>query len=194
MQSIIDSLGSLFFYGTFILSVLTFQSSYNITSAKLRTDIIEQENLVQFAKIVDHDFQKIGFGNSAPHINPGLVDSTQIFFYEDYDNNNAIDSIHYYLSDTTALASTENPHDRILYRKLNNQNPVSVLDGVVYFHLGYFDSTLTEISYSDLSTINGVNKIQAIHLSISIESPYAFENIYAGIAFERSYFPSNLEN
>ena len=50
------------------------------------------------------DFHKLGYGTAAPNFMVGNVDSTEIKFFSDIDNNGIVDSVHYFLGDTTDLS------------------------------------------------------------------------------------------
>jgi len=192
MNTMLDIAGSFILFGTFLIAVMTVNS--NITSMLFQTnlELISQQNIVALAELFDHDLLKVGYGKTSPKLKPGATDSVRITWYSDFDNDGAVDSISYFLGDVSELADTPNPNDRILYRQINNDNPVSMGVGVVYFNLTYFDSVMAEIPYSELSDVAGVNRVRAIRVRVQVESPYAVDERYGGAFWERTYIPRNL--
>ena len=113
MQAFIDYLGSTFFFGIFVLAFITLTWSISSSINRLNTDVIEQKDMVQFVMVLDRDFNRMGYRNASPDFTAGALDSTQIRFYADIDNNGLIDTLHYFLGATTDLSTTSNPNDRI---------------------------------------------------------------------------------
>jgi len=191
MNQILYMILSVILFG--ILTVTIVAVDGNVTTVTHQTTFEKntQESIVDLINIFDHDFSKIGHKKSKPKFKPGLLDSTSIAFYSDYNNDNLMDSISYYLGDVGS-SNSPNPNIRYLYRRINTNNPIRVGRGIVQFSLAYFDSTNTQINQSQLNTTNGVNKIRAVKLQIRVESFYKYEKNFGSTFWEKTYRPISL--
>ncbi len=192
MQFLIDHVSSLLYFAFFLMATIALQHGMTASLNKCRMEIDEQLDMVQTVKILDQDFHKLGYGTSAPNFMVGNVDSMEVKFFSDIDNNGIVDSIHYYLGDVTELSSTDNPNDRILYRKLNSDAATQVIPGVTDFQLSYVDTSGSVIPYANLTTVTGVNNVRAVRVRIKLESAFMMEDSYAGTSWQGSYAPVNL--
>ena len=137
MTSIIDILGSSFIGGLLLLLLLKLNLFANSSSVTSDNELKLQQNSKTLAEIINYDFRKIGYEFDSTAI--AIADSEHIKFYADIDRNNTIDSIEYYISDTTLATGTENPRDIILYRKFNGVAMGGPTLGLTKFKLSYLD-------------------------------------------------------
>lgn len=101
---------------------------------------ISYNNLEEVSSVVEFDFGRIGLGVNDPRIATVLnADSTDFTFQLDANNDGALETIRYYLSDTSAAAYTLNPRDRILYRVDNGGTPQKLSSGLTSFRITYYD-------------------------------------------------------
>jgi len=190
MNSILNIIGSIILFGIFMMAVISLDGNVSSTSHQTSFETSAQENIVALAELFDHDFLKIGHKKSAPKLKPGVTDSIRITWYSDIDNNGTMDSVFYYLADKEY--NSPNSNTRILYRKINNANPSIMNHGIVSFNLSYYDSSMTQINYSNLNNIAGINTICAIKVRVRIESQYKIEQDYASTFWEKTYRPRSL--
>lgn len=159
-------------------------------------DLSIQQNLTTLVEMIEYDFRKIGyFVNPDSTIDPrtGMLginpsnsiisaDSISIKYYTDifipfveaYQIGD-VDSVRYYLSNTSECSETPNPRDRILYRVVNNEMAVPSNLGVTQFHLIYFDilgDTLT-------SPVVDPDDIQKIEINLVVEDVAAYDQKYS---------------
>lgn len=108
-------------------------------------ELIIQQNLVEIVQLLEHDFRKIGYCKEWSKIpDPSksivLADSSSISFLTDVDNDEFVDTLHYYLGSRLELSATSNPNDRLLYRVVNSDTPIGANLGVTDFRLTYFNA------------------------------------------------------
>ena len=190
MNSVLNIIGSIILFGIFMIAIISLDGNVSSTSHQTTLETGTQENIVALAELFDHDFLKIGHRKPAPKLKPGVTDSIRITWYSDIDNNGTMDSVFYYLGDKEC--NSPNPNTRILYRKINNANPGIVNHGIVSFNLSYYDSSMTQINYSNLNNITGINKVCAIKIRVRVESQYKIEKDYASTFWEKTYRPRSL--
>ena len=191
MNNLLQIIGSIILFGLFIILLLSFNANVTSVSHQTTCDKIAQESIVELIELFDFDFPKIGYQKPAPKFKPGFIDSTLITWFSDYNNDGSIDSIYYYL-DTSSRGESPNPDIIYLYRKINNDNPVNVGLGIVYFNLSFYDSSATQIDYNKLSTIAGVKKIRGIKIRLQVESEYKYIDDYGSAFWEKTYYPRNI--
>lgn len=189
MSYLLDIVGS-FIIGSFVVLILLVLN-LNImshTTENLNTNIA-QRDLTTTVWIIEYDLFKIGYRVKGSKIE--IADSTEIKFYSDFNNNETIDSIHYYLGDVSEFSSTPNPLDRPLYRK-ENDNSNSAQLSVVDFVLTYSDSIGNDIDYALLSSPAVRNTIRTIKVKLKIESDEPINGIYQVSQWEKKITPKNL--
>ena len=191
MSNLVGVVVSIILFGFFILIVLALNqnvinATYNSTFEKG-----SQQSIIELVDLLNFDFSKIGHQKTPPKLKPGSLDSTDIVWYSDIDNNGALDSVTYTLGDIKE-SKLPNPDIRHLYRKINNNNPLQIGLGIVQFKLTYFDSSMTQINYSQLNNAAGVNRIRSIKVQVRVESQYKFEDDYSSTYWEKTYTPRSL--
>ncbi len=175
-----------------MLIVVGFEDNVSSVTHQITFDKSSQEAIVSIVEMIDHDFLKIGYMKQAPRFKAGSLDSTQIAWYSDHDNNGSIDSISYYLGDIQTASTTTNPNIRKLYRKINNGNPLEVSWGIVHFNLTYYDSSMAQLNYGQINNLSVLNKIRGIKVELRVESQYKYSENYGSTYWEKTYFPRNL--
>ncbi len=176
--TIIDILGSSVIGGLLLLILLRTNASAVQNTYLNGQDLVNQEDLTTVVEILQHDFRKIGYCKDWTKIDPRKAilsaDSTSIKFLTDTQNNGKVDTLYYYLGPTSELSGTPNPQDRLLYRVKNNEVPKSSNLGITEFNLMYFDSFGDTLSFP----ITNLGKIASMQISVRVENPYAYNNIY----------------
>lgn len=186
-STLLDILGSTIIGGLLLMILLRMndaavQNNYNLNGEK-----IVQQNLVDLVKLIEYDFRKIGYCANYQKIpDPAKsiiqADSTSITFLTDIITSpgtygdGIVDTLKYFLSDTSALNMTPNPNDRILYRRVNHDPIGGSNMGITHFKLTYYDALGNLINVMPASPPLGIVSIQ---IDISIENPYAFGNDYS---------------
>lgn len=179
----LEIIGSAVIGGLVLLIILQMNTGIVDSSATLSMTTNVQSNLTELTEELEYYFRKIGFDvDTSPIIT--WADTSKITFLSDIDANGIVDSVSFYISDTSALSMTTNPRDVLLYRKTNNETPVASNLGVVDFDLWYYNSsgniavTLAEIRF--------------IKYSLTVQSIYPYNDEYPTVYIERVLQPNNL--
>lgn len=184
MGSHLNLVGSIIIAGIIFLTINRFHSSMVETSQEKTMGSIASRNWSSLAKLIEFDFSRIGYGVSA-NLNPLLVaDSTRIHFLSDINENGAIDTVKYELSDADAATKTENPNDKILYRLVNGQQAEEAPLGVTRFRMRYFDNRGNEIT--DLT------QICTLEVMLEVETTSRFNERYSNYLWQTRISPPNL--
>ncbi len=188
MATIVDIVGSLFISGVVMLAVIALNNGMTASAGRMTHDLVVQENTVELSRVTNYDFTKIGFGVSG---DSAIIaaDSASITFLADIDDDGNEDSVQYYMGSTDELTSTPNPNDRMLYRVINGETPLSSNLGVTGFDLTYYDASGAETSV--------LRDIRTIRVSMDVESPYPYTDTtfvkYAGQHWEAYIVPMNIQ-
>ncbi len=175
-QTIMDIIGSIVVFGWLFLMTLQGNVANSENIQTLKGDLLVQENLVEITRLLEYDFRKIGFcnePNNLPDPTKAILsaDANSIKFLTDVDSNGGLDSIRYYLGDTTELALTPNPRDRYLYRVVNADPAIGANLGITSFKLKYYDA-MGNVIPTPVAAAN-LQKIQTIQITLSLENVYA---------------------
>lgn len=181
-QVMIDLIGSIVVFGWLLLMSLRLNTQNQENMQTLNGDLLVQENLVAVTQLLEYDFRKIGFCKEPNNlVDPTkailLADTSRIKFLTDIDRGSGpdgvLDTVLYFLGDTTELSQTPNPRDRYLYRVVlpDDVTPKGANLGITSFTMKYFDRSgvpiPTPVGPSELQ------KIQTIQITLSVENVYA---------------------
>jgi type II secretory pathway component PulJ len=179
-STILDVLGATIIGGLLLLVLLRVNA--NATENKIinGSDKILQRDLVDLALTLENDLRKMGYCADPSKLTESMsriiyANSSQISYYTDVDRDGNLDSILYFISDTTALLHTTNPRDRILYRKVNNQLPLIVSTNIVEFNLNYFDALGKALT----SPVASPSLIAHMEISFKVEDSEAYDQKYS---------------
>ena len=179
-STLLDILGSIIIGG--ILMSIIFRLSDSATEKTYNNsgELSLQQNLATVAQIIERDFRKIGYcanWNKLPDPSKAILmaDSTGIKFLTDIESDGNLDSIYFYLGPTSELSATENPRDRLLYRVVNNDNPIEANLGVTHFSMIYYDA-LGDTIYHPIVN-NG--EISSIEINVTVENVAAYDENYS---------------
>lgn len=178
-STLIDILGSIVVGGLLLMILFRINDTAVANSFQYNGEAIAQRNLVEVVRLLEYDFRKIGYckdWQAIPDPSKAIIDadSTSITFLTDEDSDGVVDTMSYYLGSVEELASTENPRDRMLYRKVNHQSPLSANLGVTKFDLTYYDAFGNEIPFP----IVVPGEINTIQIDIVLEDVAAYDQKY----------------
>ena len=139
------------------------------------TNNITEWNSIELGKLLDYDFNKIGY----------RVDTTDIFsiakegeikFFADLNNDGSVDEVQYILGTTNDADFTPNPNDKPLYRIINGDVTTHL---VTNFQFAYTDSSGTEITpIGSLNSANQRKNIKGVSIDFNIGSPVPELDLY----------------
>jgi hypothetical protein len=191
MNSLIGTLGATVISGYLILMMIHFNTNVSSANFEILNSNISQEDAIETGKVLEFDLYKIGFKVTGEKIQ--IADSLEIKYFADFNNDDVIDSIRYYVGNTSELNHTSNPDDRPLYRKVN-ANPANAIGAATDFNFAYLDSTGSQISYASLSNASVREKIKSLRILVGIEAAEPVNSVYHGVDFFRIIRPKNLIN
>jgi len=182
MGVILDILGSMAVRGTIVLVMLSMNLSLHNTLYRKTSQAVVEKNLSYTTDALMLDLKLIGLSaTSTPMI---TADPAEIKFLGDVDGSGIQDTVNFYLGSTSELASTDNPNDRKLYRKLGNRSAFDFASGVTNFQFEYYDVT------GHPTTI--LSAIKSVKFILKMEHGYAYDSIYPSGSWETQIFPPNL--
>lgn len=183
--TILDILGAAIIGGLLLLNLLKMNENVYQVDNATGHDVNLQVEVVNVADVIESDFNKIGYCADPEKINddPKVIfgDTSSIRFIFDVDKNGSYDTVFYFVSGTSAVSSTPNPRDRILYRKVNSDFPFILSNNITEFKLQYLDAFKDTLS-TPLSSPSLANYIK---ISFRVEDPFAYDEKYVEAFWRR---------
>ncbi len=176
MATVIDILGSSFIGGLILLIIMKMNLFMSNASYYSDNELQLQQNAKTLAEIINYDFRKIGYNVSGTAIL--TAEQKKIKLIGDLEKpgdtgNGVVDTVEYYVLDSTFAPETKNPRDIVLVRKLNNKSIIAGPTlGLVNLRFSYLDSLSTPTA--DLS------KIRYIKTELWIEPSEPINNFVTG--------------
>jgi len=190
MSYLLDIVGSMIIAAMVVMILLAVNINTTASSSIILFTTIEQKKIMDVSELIQYDFYKIGY--LIPDEKISVADSNEIKFYTDIDNNNEIDSVHYFVGNTTDLSYTSNPNDKPLYRQRNNHDSLLTEIPVVDFNLSYFYSIGNSLDYASLTSSGGRELIKSIKIKITVESDEIYDEQYRTSEWKKKISPKNL--
>ena len=203
MPTMIDIIGATILAGMVMLIIVGVTANLNQTLYMSTFSLNVQTSAIALARIIEHDFYKMGYdiSKSSPvilqadsnrfmfwmgRILPGgSIQKTRVTYYTDLTTTGPI------------VSTTRNPRDRMFYR-VEEASTISANIGVTQLHFTYFDSAGIQLSATNLPLSERL-RIKAIRVKIFIESPEPVgrysdpaDTTYMGVYWEKLIYPRNL--
>jgi hypothetical protein len=195
-STILDILGSMVIGGILLSITLRLNDAATAKTYNNSGELSLQQNMVTVAQIIENDFRKIGYcadWNKFPDPSKAIVlaGESSIKYLTDIDYDTNMDSIRYFLGPASELLSTPNPRDRMLYRVVNNETPMSSNLGITQFRMVYFDA----LGDTLFLPVSEPALIASIEINLTVESVAAYDTAYSS-AFWRQIrlVARNLKN
>lgn len=184
-STLIDILGSTMIGGMILLILFRMNDSSVENSYINSGELIVQSNLVSIVELFENDIRKVGYcedWEQLPDPTVAIVSATDtsITFLTDVSQSQSVqigdgvvDTLKYWIGSPyeTSVLSTPNPKDRMLYRQVNNQAPMSANLGVTQFKMKYFDALGNEILSMPSVPPLGIMTMQ---IDITVENTAAY--------------------
>ena len=147
MSTLVDIIGSSFIAGMIILLII--KMNLFISNATIASDneLQLQQNAKTLAEILNNDFRKIGYKYEGTSIL--TAEKEHIKFVGDLQRPGqtgygVVDTVEYFVLDSTHATSTSNPRDIVLVRVVNNKDSIAGPTlGLVNVKFSYLDSVYT---------------------------------------------------
>ncbi len=173
MNQTLDIIGSYLIGGIVVLALVGLTLTYNGKSQQTKLSEIAQYTTEETGKIIEHDFDKLGYRVSGNKI--VSISSSSITFLADLDNNGTADSVTY-------STFTQN-QNLFLTRRVSSLQIKSWNIPIQSFTLAGIDST--GAATFNISNIKGIN--------VSLATAKQSNAQYAiGAFWQRKFFPKNL--
>jgi hypothetical protein len=194
MSTIIDILGSTFIGGILLLLILKLNIFMSNASYASDNELKMQQNAKTFAEILNHDFRKVGYKHDGLSIITAKKD--QFKFVGDLERPGEsgygiIDTVEYFIQDSSYSPGTLNQHDIILVRVVNNKDSITGSSlGLVKLNFTYLDSL-------SIPT-NILSKIKYIKTELWVEPTEPVNNFITGkndsvfTYWEFTIYPRNI--
>lgn len=188
-SSILDIVGSFVVAGFLFLTTMRLNQAAMETSSAYHTQLDLQTNMTTLVGILEFDLRKIGYCRDFTKIpDPTkalrVADSSRIRFYCDYNNDGNLDSIEYYIGDTSEVTSSPNPRDRYLYKKINTGTPQMMNLGVTVFKFKYYDALGDPVPFP----VTDPRIVSSMEVSVQVEAPDPYEQKYVTDPFAYETF------
>ncbi len=170
MTAILDLLCAFILGGVVLATVLNANDNVVENHYVLHGDMLVQELLLGTVPMIEAEFRNMGFGTSEDQTMVLQADSSSITFLTCQSYGGKVDTIRYFVGDTTELRATQNQNDRYLHRRANNSKTTNV--GVVtYFKLTYHNQ-VGEILPTPVPS-DRLSEIFTLEITLEVQNPYA---------------------
>lgn len=190
-STILDILGAAIIGGILLINLLKANGNLIENDSIYSHDKNLQIDLVNTAMVIERDFNLMGYVNNVNMVlsnqNISLGTESSIRFRSDIDNNGTIDTISYFVSDTSALSNTPNPRDMLLFRRINSDFPFILANNVTRFKLTYLDTKMNEVT----PPVGLNTPVNFIRIEIRVEDPFAYDNQYSEAIWRRVTVSTN---
>ncbi|MCW8809624.1 MAG: hypothetical protein OQJ93_04160 [Ignavibacteriaceae bacterium] len=176
MSTIIDIMGSTFIAGLLLLLILKLNLFMSNASYASDNELKMQQNAKTYAEILNYDFRKIGYKHDGVSIITAKND--QFKFVGDLQRPGEsgygiIDTVEYFIRDSSYSPGTLNQNDIILVRVVNSKDSISGSSlGLVKLNFSYLDSL-------SIPT-NILSKIKYIKTELWVEPTEPVNNFLTG--------------
>jgi len=185
MNVYLDIVFSIIIGSMLLLMILAYNFDMVETSSINNMYFAIQKNGFDLQEILRYDFRKIGLGVPDTSAVLSIADSTQVKFKTDLDLDGSINEIHYYLGDLSSADFTENPNDKLLYRKVDSNPPETYSIGLIDFNFTYYDE-------NGGSTII-LDDIRQLEYNYYLESTFGYNGEYPGMFIRGRINLKNLD-
>jgi hypothetical protein len=170
MQYVIDYLGAAILGAALLLIINAANDAASENNSLYNGDMLVQEMLVNSAYLLEGELRNMGagVGENKPAIL--LADTSEIRFLYDIGLDGTVDTVYYAMGLTSELPGTQNELDRPLYRRVNQEQPLSV-GAVTVFNLKY----LTKLGEVLATPVNAsrLTEIHTVEITMEVQNPYA---------------------
>jgi hypothetical protein len=182
MNAMIDYVGSLITGGAVFVMMLSYYLNISATAITQMFNSTTQEDMTSISEIIEYDFRKAGYRVS-DSVAFAVIDSNRVALRGDYDNDGAMDTTLYWLSNEQVPGS-DNPSAKILYRKSGSSTARLTNNGVTRFRMWYYDQ--------DGNATAVKRSIRFARIALNVEGRISFEGERAGAYWERILKPQNV--
>jgi hypothetical protein len=179
-STIIDIIFSVVLAGIILVMIINLNQNTAYSTYTTTNDLVIQTNMTELVRMIEKDFRRIGYckdPDKIPDASQAIIsaDAHSFKFKTDVNEDASVDTVYYYVGDTSTCRKTPNPRDFMIYRKINSGAPQAMLLGCTKFDFQYWNAQADPVAIPAGSS-SGIISLQ---LSILLESPYAYDTAYS---------------
>ena len=182
MNAMIDYVGSMITGGAVFIMMLSYYLNISATAITQMFNSTTQEDMTSISEVIEYDFRKAGY-RVADSVAFAVIDSNRVALRGDYNNDGAMDTTYYWLSDEQ-MPGSENASAKILYRKSGNSTVRLTNNGVTRFRVWYYGA--------DGNSTADKKAIRFARVALNVEGRLSYEGERAGAYWERILKPQNV--
>ena len=190
MGTFIDYIGSLLIAGVITIIVFSLNASMTQTAYTRTNEQISQDAATNMMQILQYDFYKAGY-RILQGEKISVAESLRFTFFADLNNVGVSTKIAYSVGDTSQLLVTSNINDRPLFRRLNNNPSVNIVQGMTNCYFAYYDTGGYKMRYSTLDSAHRA-VIRGIATTVTVEPGNPNDTTYVPIRMTKTIWPKNL--
>jgi len=182
---------SFFVGGVLLMSLIFLQVNMSQNSVDTTFATISSKQVESLGGLLDHDFRKMGMGNTGSGTSIQSADSNAITFVADLDKDLVAEVVTWKYDNTgISPAETPNPNDYSFIRSVNSQ--VDTLAAVVTrFRLNY---RMSDGTMNPSPSAAQLEEISTIYVEMICESPAPVNgSAYAKSTWRKVFTPANLQ-
>lgn len=194
MSTLLDIISSTFIAGVLLLLVIKLNLFVSNASFASDNELKMQLNAKTFAEILNNDFRKIGYKHNGVSIL--TAESERFKFVGDLQRPGeagygSIDTVEYFIRDSSYSLGTTNQNDVILVRVLNSTDSITGASlGLVKLNFSYLDSLSSPTA--DLSLIKYIKTELWIEPTESVNNFITGQNDSVFTYWEFTIYPRNI--
>lgn len=176
MNQMLDILSSFLIGGILLLALVGLNMQFNNKYSEIKLAEITQTTSSKIGEIIEHDFNKIGYGNQ---VDTSIVSISKnsITFKGDLDNNGSIERVNY--------SFISNNNGKFIRRIINNNVNNSWTQPINSFELfGLTNSLDTTYNTSILTAI-------LVNLEYA-KTDFLYDTLSIGVQWRRIFYPKNM--
>ncbi len=182
MNTILDLVGATIIAGIVFMLLINLNTTSMSTKFSSDSGLILHQNAETLAEIIENDLRKVGYKYNGTAIT--VAQPKMLTYYADIDLNGTIDQVTLSLGDSTEVTNTPNPHDKILYRKIN---------GVTFKGPSL---NLTDLRFTYKNSLGKItsflDSIKYIKTEIWLQTPEKVDLNYVPTYWEITIHPRNI--
>lgn len=190
MGTFIDYIGSLVIAGVITIIVFSLNARMTQTAYTRTNEQISQDAATNMLQILQSDFYKAGY-----RILKGqqitVAESLMFSFVADLNNVGGSTTITYAVGTPSQLTYTSNIKDRPLFRTLNSNPSVNIIQGMTNCVFAYYDTGGYKMNYSSLDSIHRA-VIRGIAVTVTVEPSNPNDTMYVPVKMSKTIWPKNL--
>lgn len=190
MGTFLDYIGSLLIAGVITIIVFSLNSRMTHTAYTRTNEQISQDAATNMMQILQSDLYKAGY-----RILTGqqitVAESLRVSFAADLGNVGGSTTITYAVGTTSQLTYTSNSKDRPLFRTLNSNPPVNIIQGMTNCYFAYYDTGGYKMNYASLDSTRR-KVIRGIAVTVTVEPSNPNDTLYVPVRMSKTIWPKNL--